>query len=232
MTGSSCRMGTISRCPKGSRRPTSARRSPARQACRWAPRMTALHRRSGPPLDRHDRRCVVGVLGGQVGTESSIALRKLRPRARADRAFEVRHLPRRRTRRRSTPGSPPMSSGTRGGGRGRRRCPTVPGCLRSVAGDGSVRTRTLRRPQSMPVRPDGLADSRLLDRKPTSPCRGTGSRGGPLTVCANDGHPASVLFLVGISTAPAAGRRYGLLAVGTGLLIFGACCILPLPPAP
>jgi hypothetical protein len=44
---------------------------------------------------------------------------------------------------------------------------------------------------------------------------------------------ASVLFLVGISTQfPLRGVRYGLIAVGAGLLVFAAVLVLLLPPPP
>ena len=83
--------------------------------------------------------------------------------------------------------------------------------------------------------PTGLADSRRLDAE--------------ADVLFAEGHEAaetadnyvrttvilaSVLFLVGISTQfPLRGVRYGLLAVGAGLLVFAVVLILllPLPPS-
>ena len=75
----------------------------------------ALHWRSRPPLDRHDRRRVVGVLGGQVGN-GVVDARWRRPRPHGRRRTARSRSPSPsapRTRRRSTPGSPPTSPATR-----------------------------------------------------------------------------------------------------------------------
>jgi hypothetical protein len=90
-------------------------------------------------------------------------------------------------------------------------------------------------PQAMPEYvPTGLADSRRLDEE--------------ADVLFAEGHEAaetadnyvrttvilaSVLFLVGISTQfSLRGVRYGLLAVGAGLLVFAVVLILLLPVPP
>lgn len=90
-------------------------------------------------------------------------------------------------------------------------------------------------PQAMPEYvPTGLADSERLDAE--------------ADVLFAEGHEAaetadnyvrttvilaSVLFLVGISTQfPLRGVRYGLIAVGTGLLIFAVVLVILLPPPP
>jgi hypothetical protein len=90
-------------------------------------------------------------------------------------------------------------------------------------------------PQAMPEYvPTGLAESRKLD--------------GEADVLFAEGHEAaetadnyvrttlilaSVLFLVGISTQfPLRGVRYGLIAVGTGLLAFAVVLVLLLPVPP
>jgi hypothetical protein len=90
-------------------------------------------------------------------------------------------------------------------------------------------------PQSMPEYvPTGLADSRLLDREADEflaegeEAAETSDEYVRTTVIL-----ASVLFLVGISTQfPVRAVRYGLIAVGTGLLIFGGVLILLLPAPP
>jgi len=90
-------------------------------------------------------------------------------------------------------------------------------------------------PQSMPEYvPTGLADSRVLDREADEflaegqEAAETSDEYVRTTVIL-----ASVLFLVGISTQlPLRAVRYGLLVVGTGLLVFGGVLILLLPPPP
>ena len=90
-------------------------------------------------------------------------------------------------------------------------------------------------PQTMPEYvPTGLAESRVLDREADEflaegqEAAETSDEYVRTTVIL-----ASVLFLVGISTQfPVRAVRYGLIAVGTGLLVFGAVLILLLPPPP
>jgi hypothetical protein len=90
-------------------------------------------------------------------------------------------------------------------------------------------------PQSMPEYvPTGLADSRVLDREADEflaegqEAAETSDEYVRTTVIL-----ASVLFLVGISTQfPLRAVRYGLIVVGTGLLLFGGVLILLLPPPP
>ena len=90
-------------------------------------------------------------------------------------------------------------------------------------------------PQFMPEYvPTGLAESRKLDREADElltegeEAAETSDEYVRTTVIL-----ASVLFLVGISTQlPLRAGRYGLLVVGTGLLVFGGVLILLLPPPP
>ncbi len=90
-------------------------------------------------------------------------------------------------------------------------------------------------PQAMPEYvPTGLADSRELDEE-ADELLAEGEDAGE----TSDNYVrttvilASVLFLVGISTQfPVRAVRYGLLVVGTGLLLFGGVLILLLPPPP
>jgi len=90
-------------------------------------------------------------------------------------------------------------------------------------------------PQAMPEYvPTGLADSRRLDAEADAlfteghEAAETSDNYVRTTVIL-----ASVLFLVGISTHfPLRGVRYGLIAVGGGLLVFAGVLILRLPPPP
>ena len=90
-------------------------------------------------------------------------------------------------------------------------------------------------PQAMPEYvPTGLANSRELDKEADELL----AEGGDAAETADSYVRttvilASVLFLVGISTQlPLRVVRYGLLAVGTGLLVFGGVLILLLPTPP
>ena len=90
-------------------------------------------------------------------------------------------------------------------------------------------------PQAMPEYvPTGLANSRELDKEADEQlAEGEDAAETADSYVRTTVILASVLFLVGISTQlPLRAVRYGLLAVGTGLLIFGGVLILLLPPAP
>ena len=90
-------------------------------------------------------------------------------------------------------------------------------------------------PQAMPEYvPTGLANSRELDKEADEQlAEGDDAAETADSYVRTTVILASVLFLVGISTQlPLRAVRYGLLAVGTGLLIFGGVLILLLPPAP
>ena len=90
-------------------------------------------------------------------------------------------------------------------------------------------------PQAMPEYvPTGLANSRELDKEADEQlAEGEDAAETADSYVRTTVILASVLFLVGISTQlPLRAGRYGLLAVGTGLLIFGGVLILLLPPAP
>jgi hypothetical protein len=90
-------------------------------------------------------------------------------------------------------------------------------------------------PQAMPEYvPTGLADSKRLDAEADAlfaeghEAAETADNYVRTTVIL-----ASVLFLVGISTQfPLRGVRYGLIGVGTGLLVFAVVLVLLLPPPP
>jgi hypothetical protein len=90
-------------------------------------------------------------------------------------------------------------------------------------------------PQDMPEYvPTGLADSREQDQK-ADELQAEGEEAAKTSdeYIRTTVILASVLFLVGISTQlPMRPVRYGLLAVGTGLLIFGGVLILLLPTPP
>jgi hypothetical protein len=82
--------------------------------------------------------------------------------------------------------------------------------------------------------PTGLADSERLDAE--ADVLFAEEHGAAETAdnyVRTTGNLASVLFLVGISTQfPLRGVRYGLLAVGAGLLVFAVVLILLLPVPP
>ena len=82
--------------------------------------------------------------------------------------------------------------------------------------------------------PTGLADSRVLDREADeSLAEGQEAAETSDEYVRTTVILASVLFLVGISTQlPVRAVRYGLLVVGTCLLVFGGVLILLLPPPP
>ena len=90
-------------------------------------------------------------------------------------------------------------------------------------------------PQAMPEYvPTGLAESRVLDAEADellaegADAAETADNYVRTTVIL-----ASVLFLVGISTQfPVRAVRYGLIGVGTGMLVFGGVLILLLPNPP
>jgi hypothetical protein len=90
-------------------------------------------------------------------------------------------------------------------------------------------------PQAMPQYvPTGLADSRERDREADRLlAEGTEDAETSDEYVRTTVILASVLFLVGISTQfPVRAVRYGLIAVGTGLLVFGGVLILLLPNPP
>lgn len=90
-------------------------------------------------------------------------------------------------------------------------------------------------PQVMPeYKPTGLAESRELDREADEfLAQGEDAAKNADNYIRTTVILASVLFLVGISTQmPVRAVRYGLIAVGTGLLIFGGVLVLLLPTPP